>query len=82
MPTVANPFTGRPAPRTPCTCTTNEIAYRVAARYALTKVATIVLRDIPAPGWAWGWFPDRPPRMAIVDGCEDPRKFGAVFWLS
>jgi hypothetical protein len=72
------PVIARPT-RSSGTSIASKIASRVAARFALTKTATIVLRDTPAPGWAWGWYADVEPRMAIEPMGIAHRGLGRIY---
>jgi hypothetical protein len=80
MVTVANPSTARPVARLPCSNAPITIASRVAARYARSKIAAVVLRDVPSPGWAWGWYKtDIEPRMVIRPMNAGHRGLGWIF---
>ena len=59
---------------------TERIARNVAQRFAWSKIATIVLRDIPQIGCAWGWFANHlEPRMTIEPMDVDHRRSGRIY---
>ncbi len=57
-----------------------RIARNVAQRFAWSKIATIVLRDVPEVGWAWGWFANGlEPRMFIEPMDLEHRRSGRIY---
>ena len=57
-----------------------RIARNVAQRFAWSKIATIILRDVPEVGWAWGWFANGlEPRMFIEPMDLEHRRSGRIY---
>ena len=70
----------RIAPAAQLTASTERIARNVAQRFAWSKIATIVIRDVPEVDWAWGWFGNQlEPRMAIEPMDVGHRRSGRIY---
>jgi hypothetical protein len=77
---ITDLITVRPTTRLLSPCATTKIAHRVAARFAKAKTSAVVLRDVPVPGWAWGWYAsDIEPRMVIRPMNAEHRGLGWIF---
>jgi hypothetical protein len=76
---IPTPLAMSPMARPLTSSATGRLAHRVAYRFALSKTATIVMRDTPAPGWVWGWFWDVEPRMIIEPMDIEHRRLGWIF---
>ena len=75
-----NPSTTQFAAQTCVPASTERIARNVAQRFAWSKIATIVIRDVPEVDWAWGWFGNQlEPRMAIEPMDVGHRRSGRIY---